>query len=225
MALAREVPARPNAHSAGRLREAGLAARRIILGSTLFSVWFLWGIHPKITRRGGSRKSLRSGHDLMDLLKRLLALGLLPLLLLACSEPENGDEGGWVAPWDLVYVAAEDFSVSLEISVQTEAVAGEWITISAKRRSGPWKQVRRFAVPRREFWYARQPQEIEPEVAENVWWETDPPRAARTGTLPGCCWLPRTAMFAKPGTYKIWALTLPGRTKSNVVTVTIHSPK
>lgn len=161
----------------------------------------------------------------MDLLKRLLALGLLPLLLLACSESENGDEGGWVAPWDLVYVAAEDFSVSLEISVQTEAVAGEWLTISAKRRFGPWKQVRRFAVPRREFWYANNPKRSSRKWPRTYGGKRTPPRAARTGTLPGCCWLPRTAMFAKPGTYKIWILTLPGRTKSNVVTVTVHSPK
>lgn len=168
-------------------------------------------------------------------LKKRLALVLLPLLLLACSEQsgnqeeagdrtEKSDDGG-LSPSGFVFVPGDDFSVSLEIVVQTEAVASEWFAVSAKRRSGPWKRVRRTEVPEGTMWFARQPQEFEPEVAENVWWETEPPLAARFGTLPGRGWMPRTAMFADPGTYKIWALTLPGRTKSNVVAVTVRSLK
>src|SRR5262245_3457907 len=106
--------------------------------------------------------------------KRHLALALLPfLLLVACSEP----------PSNLVFVPGYDFSVSVEIALQTEAVAGEAIKVSAKRTSGPWKRVRQAEVPTGAMWLARQPLEVEPEVAENVWWETDPPRAARFGTL------------------------------------------
>src|SRR5262245_46900724 len=122
--------------------------------------------------------------------KRYLALALLPFLLLACSKSS-----------DLVFVPGDDFSASLEIALQTEAVAGEWFNISAKRRSGPWKRVPLTAVPRGAIWFANQPQEIEPEVAENVSWVTDPEGAARFGTLPGSGWRPRTVMFAEPGTY------------------------
>lgn len=160
-------------------------------------------------------------------LKRHLAVTLLPLLLLACSEqPGDGEEAGdGTAPTGFVFVPGDDFSVSLEIAVQAEAAAGEWITVSAKRRSGPWKRVKHTETPKGGIWFTSRPRELEPEVAENVWWETEPSFSARFGTLPGRGWMPRTAMFAEPGTYKIWALTLPGRTKSNVVTVTVRSNK
>jgi hypothetical protein len=160
-------------------------------------------------------------------LKRHLIASMLSLLLSACSE-EAGDgqeTGGADALPEYVFAAGEGFSVSLEIVAPTEAIAGEPITVSAKRRTGPWKRVRSAEVPMGVMSFANKPVELEPEVAENVWWETEPPSSARFGTLPGCCWLPRTATFAEPGTYKIWAVTLPGPTKSNVVTVTVRSNK
>src|SRR5262245_35183704 len=147
--------------------------------------------------------------------KGYLAVALFPFLLMACSEP----------PGEEVFVPSDEFSVSLEIVVETEAIAGEAFIVSAKRRSGPWKRVRRTEVHMGVMAFPSKPPELEPEVAENVFWETEPARLARFGTLPGCCWLPRTATFAEPGTYKIWALTLPGPAKSNVVTVTVRPSK
>lgn len=150
-------------------------------------------------------------------LKGHLVVALFPFLLMACSEP----------PGEEVFVPADDFSVSLEIVVQAEAIAGKPFLVSAKRRSGPWKRVRRTEIPRgtMPFAFTTKPPELEPEVAENVHWYTDPPVSGLLGSLPGCCWLPRTATFAVPGTYKIWAVTMPRGVKSNVVTVTVRSNK
>ena len=156
------------------------------------------------------------------------------LLLVACSE--------WPAPCtaasttmqrlvnsgatEFVFVPAENFSASVEIVVPTEAVAGEWFPLLAKRRSGPWKRVL-AVLPPDEPWSLQQPPEFESEVSRSVFWETDPPLSARCGVplydkTPGTT---QTAMFAKPGLYKIWAVGIFPRAKSNVLTVSVRASK
>jgi hypothetical protein len=124
-----------------------------------------------------------------------------------------------------VFVPAENFSASVEIAVPTEAVAGEWIPLQAKRKSGPWKRVW-VVLPPDEPWLSEQPPELESEVSKGVFWETDPPLSARCGFPPGDdTHSTQTAMFTKPGLYKIWAVSLLPWAKSNVVTVSVRSNK
>jgi len=129
-----------------------------------------------------------------------------------------------VGATEFVFVPAENFSASVEIVAPAEAVTGEWITLLAKRRSGPWKQVL-AVLPPDEPWSLQQPPELENEVSRSVFWETDPAFSARCGVplydhTPGTT---QTAMFAKPGLYKIWAVSLFPQAKSNVVTVSVRS--
>jgi len=157
-------------------------------------------ILPCPDRRRKTTKFESSKGELMDFaLKECLVVTPFLFLPMACSEP----------PGEEVLVPGDQFSVSLEIAVQTEAIAGEAFLVSAKRRSGPWKRVKRSEVRTGVMAFPTKPPELEPQVAENVFWETEPTRSARFGTLSGCCWLPRTATFAAPGTYKIWAFTVP----------------
>ena len=159
---------------------------------------------------------------------RLLVVALVALLLVACSEqpapctaaPTVMTRLVNVGATEFVFVPAENFSASVEIVAPAEAVTGEWITLLAKRRSGPWKQVL-AVLPPDEPWSLQQPPELENEVSRSVFWETDPPFSARCGVplydhTPGTT---QTAMFAKPGLYKIWAVSLFPQAKSNVVTV------
>jgi hypothetical protein len=166
---------------------------------------------------------------------RLLVVAAFALLLLGCSEQLN-DQALCRAPNTMtrlvnvgatafVFVPAENFSASVEIVVPTEAVAGEWISLRAKRRSGPWKRV--FVVlPPDEPWLSEQPPELESEVSRAVFWETDPPLSARCSFPVGDdTRSTQTAMFTKPGVYKIWAVSFLPWAKSNVVTVTVRSNK
>jgi hypothetical protein len=159
----------------------------------------------------------------------MVALALV--VLSACSEEQAHCPG---APTTLhsivdlgatafVFVPDENFSVSVEIVAPTETVAGEWIPLRAKRRSGPWKRIR-AVLPVDQPWFLSQPPELENEVSKGVFWETDPPRSAHCGfPLGGHTGETQTAMFAKPGLYKIWAVSASPWAKSNVITVSVYS--
>jgi hypothetical protein len=164
------------------------------------------------------------------------------IMLSACSQEPAGQESGISKivpreepdagdpPSEYVFIPDDDFTTSVEIVVPTDALAGEWIPVGAKRRSGPWKRVTRKEVPPGKPSLTSQPREFEPEVARNVTWLTEPPFAA-IFDIPSIeeirregVWTKRKAMFAKPGIYKIWAENgFPSRAKSNVVTITVRS--
>jgi hypothetical protein len=163
---------------------------------------------------------------------RLLVLALV--VLSACSEQLGDQALCAVAPTTMhrlvnagatafVFVPAENFSASVEVVVPTEAVAGEWIPLRAKRRSGPWKRI--WAVlPPDEPWFWDQPPELESEVSRGVFWETEPPLSARCGfRLGDHTGETQTAMFTKPGLYKIWAVSAFPWAKSNAITVSVRS--
>jgi hypothetical protein len=76
-----------------------------------------------------------------------------------------------------VYVPADDYVISVQIVVPGEARVGEWIPLSAERRSGPWKRVRRAEAPPGFVPFGRPPAAHEAEVADNLDWLTDPPGA------------------------------------------------
>jgi hypothetical protein len=143
-------------------------------------------------------------------LKRTLVL-LLAGLCGCAPEPEPG----------YVYVPADNYVISVEISVPGEGRVGEWIPLSAQRRSGPWKRVPRAEVPPGLVPFGRPPPQFESEVADNLHWMTEPPGARFD--LPPLEGSQRKVRFDNPGTYQIWARNAyPTDAKSNVVSVKIR---
>src|SRR5258708_37396345 len=92
----------------------------------------------------------------------LLRTSLAFIMLSACSQES--------VPPEYVFIPDDNFSTSVEIVVPTDALAGEWIPVSAKRWSGPWKRVIRKEVPPDKLWFKSQPPGFQPEVAENLAW-------------------------------------------------------
>jgi hypothetical protein len=121
---------------------------------------------------------------------------------------------------DFVYVPAESYTISVRISMPGEARAGEWIPLSAERRSGPWKRVRRSDAPPGIVPFGKPPPEFEKEVAANLHWMTEPGGAQFD--VPLTPTNERKVKFDKPGTYQVWARNAyPTDAKSNVVAVTV----
>jgi hypothetical protein len=132
------------------------------------------------------------------------------LLLTACTPQEP----------EFVYVPAENYQISVHISVPGEARAGEWIPLSAERRSGPWKRVRRGDAPPGLVPFGAPPAEYEKEVAANLHWITEP--AGAQFDVPLTQTNERKVRFDKPGNYRVWARNAyPTEAKSNVVTLTV----
>ena len=133
------------------------------------------------------------------------------LCLAACSpdvEPEH------------VYVPAENYTISVQIAAPAEGRVGAWLPLSAERRSGPWKRVKRAEAPPGFTPFRRPPAEFEKEVADNLHWMTDP--AGARFDLPDGKSHGRSVRFDKPGTYEIWARNAyPTDAKSNVVSVRV----
>jgi len=120
-----------------------------------------------------------------------------------------------------VYVPAEGYTISVQISLPDEARVGEWIVLSAQRRSGPWKAVARDAVPPGFVPFERPPPEHEREVADNLRWMTDLPGARFE--LPVGGGHGRKVQFEKPGTYRLWARNAyPTDAQSNVLTLEVR---
>lgn len=122
---------------------------------------------------------------------------------------------------EFVYVPAENYVISVEIAVPPQAQSGEWVPLSAQRRSGPWKRVRREESPAGFVPFERPPPEFESEVADNLHWMSDPPGAQFD--LPAGADHRRKVRFDRPGTYQLWARSAyPTDAKSNIVTITVR---
>jgi hypothetical protein len=122
---------------------------------------------------------------------------------------------------EFVYVPADGYVTSVEISLPGEARAGEWVKLSAQRRSGPWRRVKREEAPPGFVPFGAPPAEFEPEVAANLFWMTEPASGVRFD-LPGDR-SERRVRFADPGAYQVWARSAyPTDAKSNVVTVQVR---
>jgi hypothetical protein len=80
---------------------------------------------------------------------------------------------------------------------------GEWVDISASRRSGPWI-LEDTATTERPACRRISPAAEEYEVAEKVSWRVEPSGEASFGNArpPE---LTRQIRFAAPGTYQVWA--------------------
>ena len=135
-----------------------------------------------------------------------LALGLC-----ACAEEP-----------EFVYVPAENYAISVQVSAPAQARVGEWIALSAQRRAGPWRRVKRADVRAGFVPFGRPPPESEPEVADNVRWLTDPGGALFD--QPPHEGHQRKVRFDAPGTYRVWAHNAyPTEAKSNVITVDVQA--
>ena len=82
-----------------------------------------------------------------------------------------------VAP-ERVFVPGKSFKHSVEISTQQGGIAivhvGEWLSLSARRSTGPWVEVGRESLGPEGCWVAAAPSLVEDEVADNVTWSTEP---------------------------------------------------
>lgn len=110
-------------------------------------------------------------------------------------------------------------------------MVGEWITLHAKRWSGPWKRVHAKEAPPGPDTLTWQPDEYEPEVAANQRWFVEPSDASRMDVSTpeslakkASIW-ERQIVFSKPGTYRLWALSkTPTEAMSNTITVSVKLP-
>ena len=137
-------------------------------------------------------------------------LVLVLAALQACSqEPE------------FVYVPADDYVISVQISAPGEARVGDWVPLSAQRRSGPWKRVKRTEAPPGFVPFGRPPPAFEAEVADNLHWMTEP--AGARFDHPDGSTRQRKVQFPAAGTYQVWARNAyPTDAKSNVLTVKVR---
>jgi hypothetical protein len=122
---------------------------------------------------------------------------------------------------EFVYVPAEQYTISVEIAAPAEGRAGEWLPLSAQRRAGPWKRVKRSEAPPGVVPFGRPPPQFESEVADNIRWLTDPGGAVYD--QPPHEGHRRKVRFDTPGTYAVWAHNAyPSEAKSNVITIRIR---
>jgi hypothetical protein len=116
------------------------------------------------------------------------------LLLAACtSQPER------------VFVPGSPFRHVVEVrtaqGTSAEARVGEWITLHARRETGPWTNVDRKSLGRDGCWVTPPPPPAEAEVATDLSWRADP----RDGEFDDGLADDRTrrVRFTKPGRYRL----------------------
>ena len=120
--------------------------------------------------------------------------------LAGCPDPDEVPEQ--------VYVPASDYAQSLSIAMLGDSThpprAGEWVTLTAQRRTGPWRLVSRDSANLEQCWWRRPPDASEPEVAANVHWRATPAVDA-TFDDPEPPEMKRRVRFARAGTYTLTA--------------------
>jgi hypothetical protein len=130
-------------------------------------------------------------------MRRHGGLPVLLALLAGCTQPP-----------DRVFVPGSPFTHVIEVRTAQGATAavqtGEWLTLHARRRTGPWTEVDRKSLGQNACWVAPSPPPDEPEVADNVTWSTDP---LKTGEFDGGLREDhvRRVRFAAPGRYVLKA--------------------
>ncbi len=103
---------------------------------------------------------------------------------------------------DEVYVPADVFRSRIVATTSqgrsATVRAGDWLTLSVSRTSGPWVRVRRAALDPGSCWLAPAPPDHEEQVADNVTWTAAPNGAAEfnLGLLEDHS---RRVRFARPG--------------------------
>ena len=88
---------------------------------------------------------------------------------------------GCTQPPDRVFVPGSPFTHVIEVRTAQGATAaaktGEWLTLHARRRTGPWTEVDRKSLGKDGCWVGSPPPADESEVATDVTWSTDPLKA------------------------------------------------
>jgi hypothetical protein len=133
--------------------------------------------------------------------------------------------GGSIARNGYMYVAAEGFASVVTATAPPTARVGEWVLLSATRRSGPWNPVRREEVRPEEI-SMFEPPIFEREVAANLSWTIDPPGLATFNIrdeIAGMDPSARCVMFDAPGVYKLKGYSaFPYGALSNEVTIRVE---
>jgi hypothetical protein len=119
----------------------------------------------------------------------------LPLLLIACArQPER------------VFVPGTPFQHVVEVrtsqGVSADVRVGEWLTLHARRATGPWVAVERRSLGPEGCWVAPPPPGEEPEVADNLKWTAQPASQGEfnVGILSDHT---RRVRFSAPGRYSL----------------------
>jgi hypothetical protein len=119
----------------------------------------------------------------------------LAVLLVACArQPER------------VFVPGTPFRHVVEVRTSQGLVAdvrvGEWLTLHARRETGPWVGVERKSLGPEGCWVAPTPPEKEAEVADNLAWTAQPagPGEFNMGILSDHT---RRVRFSAPGRYSL----------------------
>jgi hypothetical protein len=124
-----------------------------------------------------------------------------------------------------VYVPAEGFASIVTLSAPGTGRVGEWITLNATRRSGPWNPVRHEDTRPDEI-KLLEPPIFEREVAASLAWRIDPPPGDDamfdTGEVPGADPGARSIMFSVPGVYTLQGHSaFPLSVLSNTITIRV----
>jgi hypothetical protein len=111
-------------------------------------------------------------------------------------------------PPDRVFVPGRPFTHVVEVRTSqggaAEVRAGEWLTLHARRSTGPWVEVARTSLGPEGCWVAPPPPAVEEEVADNVTW-TAPPASGGRFNLEIFPDHTRRVRFAAPGRYTLRA--------------------
>ena len=125
-----------------------------------------------------------------------------------------------------VYVPGDRFEQRVIASSEAlETTVGEWVTLHARRATGPWQRVQAASLGPDACWLQQPPPPVEREVSNNVTWIVEPTGSAEFD-LPKIPQLqPRRVRFARPGTYRLTARSAGWCREpfeSNIVTVVVH---
>jgi len=129
---------------------------------------------------------------------RVVVPSLLILVSACRTEPER------------VFVPGKPFKHVVEVrtaqGITANVRVGEWLTLHGRRSTGPWIAVERKSLGVDGCWVAPPPPEEEPQVADNLKWNSEPTSNAEfnPGLLPDHA---RRVRFGAPGRYVLHALS------------------
>ena len=129
--------------------------------------------------------------------RRRAMTALCGILLFACTPP----------PPDRVFVPGPSFTHLVQVRTPqgpaTDARVGEWITLHARRATGPWTNVDRKSLGPEGCWVAPPPPPLEAEVANDLSWRADPAKGEFDNGLADDH--TRRVRFTSPGRYTLKA--------------------
>ena len=113
-------------------------------------------------------------------------------------------------PANSVWIPGDRFSIEMDCEIPETAIVGEWITLDANRKSGPWKLVPKSELSLGEIGWSTEPDPVEHHVASSLSWDVEPNSARfSVPTLDTVDFHMkyRQVKFLEPGTYRIRGTT------------------